>query len=207
MDNHQRDLLMKYPILNQNVQEKVTSNPAPSSPLLVPRTSLPFSDCFWYLASSKPKQEARAVENLTNQDIQAFCPMVKVEKLLRGNKVLVDEALFTGYIFINLSQQSSLWHKVRSSRGVRDWVRFAGKVAKVPSDLVENLLEVNLSSDNPIIINRFNQGEKVRILSGPFSGLGAIFEKDDGEKRSMILVEFLGQKSRLTLPNDQIIAN
>ncbi|MCF6193625.1 MAG: transcription/translation regulatory transformer protein RfaH [Kangiellaceae bacterium] len=176
------------------------NNPAPSSPRPSPNT-------FWYLASSKPKQENRAVENLSNQDIQAFCPMIKVEKLHRGNKVLVDEALFTGYIFISLSQQSPLWHKVRSSRGVRDWVRFAGKVAKLPSDLVENLLKINLASDNPIIINRFNQGEKVQILSGPFSGLSAIFEKDDGEKRSMIFVEFLGQKSRLTLPNDQIIAN
>jgi len=161
----------------------------------------------WYLAASKPKQETRAVENLSNQGIIAFCPMVKVEKLKGGSKVLVDEALFTGYIFINLSQQSPLWHKVRSSRGIRDWVKFAGKVAKLPAGLVDNLLEISLSLEHPVIINRFNKGEKVRILSGPFSGLAAIFEKDDGEKRSMILVEFLGQKNRLTIPNDQIIAN
>ena len=103
--------------------------------------SLPSSTTCWYLAASKPKQEARAVENLTNQDIQAFCPMVKVEKLRRGNKVLVDEALFTGYIFINLSQQSPLWPKVRSSRGVRDWVKFAGNVAKLPDDLMNSLLK------------------------------------------------------------------
>ncbi len=176
------------------------SNPAPSSPLQSPKA-------YWYLAASKPKQELRAVKNLTNQDIQAFCPIIKIEKLYRGNKVLVDEALFTGYIFIYLSQQSPLWHKVRSSRGIRDWVKFAGKVAKLPSDLIDSLQKVNLSADNPIIISRFNQGEKVRILSGPFSGLSAIFEKDDGEKRSMILVEFLGQKSRLTVSNDQITDN
>jgi len=198
---------MKYQILNQTIQEKVTPNPAPSSKLLTSRSSLSSAKSCWYLAASKPKQEARAVENLTNQDIQAFCPMIKVEKLRRGNRVLVDEALFTGYIFINLSQQSSLWPKVRSSRGVRDWVKFAGNVAKLPDNLMDSLLKINLSTDNPIIVNRFNPGEKLRILSGPFSGLSAIFEKDDGEKRSMILVEFLGQKSRLTLPNDQIISN
>lgn len=155
----------------------------------------------WYLATAKPRQEARAVENLNNQEINAFCPIVKVEKLLRGKKQIVEEALFTGYIFINISTDSPQWHKIRSTRGVRGWVRFSGNVAKIPNELINGFIKSTSQSDQQVIISRFNQGQPVRILSGPFSGLKAIYDKDDGEMRSMILVEFLGQTNRLNVAN------
>lgn len=164
----------------------------------------PFS---WYLAASKPRQEARAVENLNNQQVGAFCPTVKVEKLIRAKKTVIEEALFPGYVFVNLSLTSPLWSKIRSTRGIRDWVKFAGKPAKLPNVLVESLVKLNKSVENQAVISRFSKGAKVQILAGAFVGLSAVFEKDDGEKRSLILVEFLGKKSRLAVSNEHIIAS
>lgn len=161
----------------------------------------------WYLAASKPKQEARAVENLSNQGIKAFCPTIKVEKLVRGNKKIIDEALFTGYLFVQISQVNPLWQKVRSTRGVRDWVKFTGEVAKVPSDLVTELIDLESRVESKLVVSRFNQGDPIRVLSGPFSGLTGVFEKDDGEKRSMILLEFMGKLNLIKIPNEQIITN
>jgi len=189
-------LISKKPSLQQNSDDPL---PAPRSPLQEASS--------WYLATAKPHQEARAVENLENQQIRAFCPTVKVEKLRRGKKQIVTEALFTGYLFVNLSPQHALWHKVRSTRGIRDWVRFAGEIAKVPEKLVTSLFQANIEPERQLVISHFNKGEAVRILSGPFAGLKAIFEKDDGEKRSMILVDFLGQTNRLKVPNEQIITD
>ncbi|MBV1909742.1 MAG: transcription/translation regulatory transformer protein RfaH [Kangiellaceae bacterium] len=159
----------------------------------------------WYLAAAKPKQELRAIENLQNQGIDCQCPQAKVERLVRGKKVLKQEALFPGYLFIHLSQQDPNWAKVRSTRGIRDWVRFAGDVAKLPDDVANSLIQANADSESQPVICRFDKGETVTILSGPFSGLNAIFEKDDGELRSMILVEFLGQSNRLKVNNEQIV--
>ncbi len=160
----------------------------------------------WYLATTKPRQEVRAVENLKNQKIEAFCPTVKVEKLRRGKKRIITEALFTGYLFIHLSPQDALWYKVRSTRGVRDWVRFAGEIAKIPQKLVTNLIKADIEPEQPII-SHFSKGQPVRILSGPFAGLKAIYQKEDGEMRSMILIKFLGQTNRLEIPNEQIITD
>ncbi len=161
----------------------------------------------WYLASSKPRQEFRAIEQLANQGIDAFCPTIKIEKITRGKKQIATEALFSGYLFIKLTQDDPLWHKVRSTIGVRDWVRFAGNIAQIPTRLVEGLIETQSKPENEIIISQFNQGQSVRILTGPFSGLKGIFDKQDGELRSMILIEFLGQKSRLKVNNEQIITD
>ena len=179
-----------------------------TSSQLTARSSTPEAVlCYWYLATAKPRQEARAVENLNNQKIKAFCPTVKIEKLLRGKKQIVTEALFTGYLFINLSPQDALWHKVRSTRGIRDWVRFAGEVAKIPDNLVTSLIQANVEPEQQLVISHFNKGQAVRILSGPFAGLKAIYDKEDGEMRSMILVNFLGQTNRLQVPNEQIITD
>ena len=60
----------------------------------------------WYLAASKSLQESRGVEQLKNQSIDAYCPTIKVEKIVRGKKQLQTEALFTSYIFITISKTS-----------------------------------------------------------------------------------------------------
>ena len=157
----------------------------------------------WYLAATKPKQELRAVENLANQNIKAFCPQIKVEKISRNKKQLLNEVLFKGYIFIQISLDDPLWHKVRSTRGIRDWIRFSGSIASIPTELILEL-KTNESSEKRIIFNKMNEGDKVRILSGPFEGLEAVFQKDDGDIRAILLLKFLGQSNRLTIEKSQI---
>ena len=51
----------------------------------------------WFLLQTKSKQESRAVENLERQGVNSFCPMIRVEKLSRGSRVVKQEALFPGY--------------------------------------------------------------------------------------------------------------
>ena len=159
----------------------------------------------WYLAASKPRQEIRAIEQLKNQSIDAFCPTIKVEKIKRGKKLILTEALFPGYLFINLSENSANWHKIRSTRGIRDWVRFGGNVAKLPDGLVENIINSGLDDSDQVIINCYAKGVPVRILDGPYAGLKAVFDQHDGEERSLILVEFLGKLNCLNVANEQII--
>lgn len=171
---------------------KTDSNPTKSS-----------ENC-WYLAVSKPRQEIRAVEQLNNQQIKAFCPTINREKIIRGKKQVVTEALFTSYIFINLAMDSPKWHKVRSTRGIRDWVRFSGNIAKLPEALVDSFIAASIQPENNNVVGRFARGDSVQITAGPFSGLTAIYDKDDGEERSMILVEFLGKINCLKIANEQI---
>jgi len=160
----------------------------------------------WYLAASKPRQESRAVENLLNQGINAYSPKINIEKIRAGKKVVVSEAMFTGYVFINISPEDGLWHKVKSTRGIRDWVRFAAKPAKLPENLVEELIYQEKKESKSIIKKCFKAGDTIRILSGPFQGLTGIFQATSGVERSMILIEFLGNANYLKVDNSQIIA-
>ena len=159
----------------------------------------------WYLATSKPRQENRAVENLKNQGIKGYSPVIKLEKVRGGKKQIVEEPMFTGYLFINLSPEDPKWQKVRSTRGVRDWVKFSGSTAKLPQALIDSLIDAENSQLIAFDTIKLQKGDSVRILSGPFEGLNGVFLTDNGEKRAMILVDFLGKQSRLNVAKEQII--
>ena len=161
----------------------------------------------WYLAATKPRQEVRAIENLKNQGIIAYSPVVNLVKNSAGHRRKVTEALFPGYIFINISIESNVWPKVKSTRGIKDWVRFSGKPAKLPNQLVERLKKEKQETFDAIGASKIVCGSDVRILDGPFEGLTGVYECSSGEQRSMILLEFLGSQSRVSLFNHQITVN
>jgi transcriptional antiterminator RfaH len=161
----------------------------------------------WYLATSKPRQESRAVENLLNQGITAYSPQLNVEKIRAGKKVIVSEAMFSGYVFIQLSPEDGLWHKVKSTRGIRDWVRFSTNLAKLPCNLVEQLIKQDNLDSKVMVKKIYTPGELVRVLSGPFEGLKGIYQAGSGEERAMILIDFLGSSNRVSLENNQITSD
>ncbi|WP_144393563.1 transcription/translation regulatory transformer protein RfaH [Pleionea sediminis] len=152
----------------------------------------------WYLVATKPKQESRAKEHLANQGIEFFLPEVEIEKAARGKRVVRKEPLFPGYVFVLLSDSDALWSKVRSTRGLRDFIRFSGRPAKVASSIVEHL-KLELDSRDLKLSQIPQKGSKVLLTSGPFRGLEAIFEVLDGEHRAIILLELLGKAQRITV--------
>jgi transcriptional antiterminator RfaH len=156
----------------------------------------------WYLAATKPKEEKRALENLQLQDIEAFLPLMQVEKMRRGKRVQIEETLFPGYIFIHLSDESDKVGKIRSTRGIRDWIRFEGKPAKVPVQIID-LLKTSEQSEQPNE-NLPKPGDKIEIKSGPFANLQAIYQSTDGLERSILLLDFLGKQQTLSIENINI---
>lgn len=93
----------------------------------------------WYLVNSKPRQELRAEEHLKNQSINCVLPLIEIEKIIRGKRQSISEPLFPGYLFVELQTDGQDWSKIRSTRGVRDFVRFGGVPGRVPESVLEHL--------------------------------------------------------------------
>ncbi len=149
----------------------------------------------WYVLQIKPRQEQRALENLCNQGFECLLPMYTRERLRRGHRELVEEPLFPRYLFIRLDQISSNWYALRSSYGVANIVRFGDVPASLPDAVVEQFTRIQ-----PADRHLFQPGETVHIASGPFVGLEGIFDRDDGEQRVFILLDFMSKQQCLSLP-------
>ena len=154
----------------------------------------------WYVIHAKPRQEHRALLNLETQGYECYLPQRAVQKLRRGVLEVQQEALFPRYLFICLdaSQSGKSWSPIRSTLGVSRLLTFGNDPARVDPRLIELLRE--REQFVPEAAARLHQqGDRVRIIDGPFAGLEAIYEMDDGESRAMVLIELLSRPTKLTL--------
>ncbi|MDX3774147.1 transcription/translation regulatory transformer protein RfaH [Chromatiaceae bacterium AAb-1] len=158
----------------------------------------------WHLLYCKPRQEVRAQQHLANQGLSSFLPLITINKLRAGKRVTVTEPLFPRYLFLHLPQQNINLSTVRSTRGVSDFVRFGSELVKVPAQLIASLTRQQIAlqqqySETPL----FRKGEALDITDGPFSGLEAVYNMAEGDKRSCILINLLGQWVKTTMDNRQ----
>lgn len=152
----------------------------------------------WYLVQCKPRQEARALTNLCNQSFTCYAPTHSVEKIRHGKRVIFDEPLFPGYLFIHLCEYSQSWHSIRSTRGVLRLVTFANQAVPVASSIIDGI-QSRLNSCGKSR-SLFSPGEQVAVTEGPFRDLEAIFSSMDGEERAMILLSLMQRQQQISVP-------
>ena len=154
----------------------------------------------WFLVQTKPQQETRALENLQQQGVNAFCPQVLVEKLSRGKRKVSKEVLFPNYLFVEFDQEAVSALSINYTRGVNRIVSFGNVPSQVPDQLISQLKERIDQSDQNMITEFPEKGENLEVLDGPFRGLNAIFSQIDGDSRAIVLITILSQKVKAVLP-------
>jgi transcriptional antiterminator RfaH len=150
----------------------------------------------WYLLYTKPRQEKLALQHLQNQAYEVYLPLIQVEKIRQGVRGLVEEALFSRYLFIQLDEAGSQsWAPIRSTVGVSQLVKFGHRFAEVSQDLVSWVQD---QAKVMKLAPELKQGDVVTITEGPFRGMDAIFKTYDGEKRAILLLNLLTKMTEAT---------
>lgn len=156
----------------------------------------------WYLVQSKPRNEARALENLLRQGYETYLPLIEVERLQRGKLFKRMEPLFPRYLFLHLEEGNDNWGPIRSTLGVAGLVRFGLAYATVPDPVIEAIR----SRTQEIREALFAAGDSIQIVSGPLVGLEGVFEIADGEQRSFVLLEFMQKQQRVSVATTDLRA-
>lgn len=165
------------------------------------------SDCYsenslWYAVATKARNEALAKVNLERQGYCVFLPTISLKKRLRGRWTNVVEPLFPGYLFVALVLGADDPAPIRSTLGAIGLVRFGQNHTPVPSIFIAALqVSPGGAVEAPL---PFNQGDKVRLISGPFAGIEAVFDMPRGEDRAYVLLKLLGKAQRLTVNQDDL---
>lgn len=146
----------------------------------------------WYLVHCKPRQDARAEENLLRQGYVCYRPTLRREYVRQGHVQILHDSLFPGYLFVQLSASSN-WGRLRSTRGVNRLVAFNGYPLPVAVQLINQLHERSQFATEQLLL----PGDKVRIIDGPFSGVDAIFQSRKGEERVFLLLNLLNKQQEI----------
>lgn len=156
----------------------------------------------WYAVQTKSRSEGVAKLNLERQGYTLFLPTISLKKRRRGQWTLVTEPLFPGYLFVSLVLGADDPAPIGFTAGCVGLVRFGHICAPVPAELIAGL-EAAGAADDPAL-TPFQSGDAVRLMSGPFAGLEAIYHMAKGEKRAQVLLEVLGRVQRLTVELDAL---
>ncbi len=154
----------------------------------------------WYVIHTRPRQEERALENLTRQGYKAWMPWLEVEKIRGGRITKVIEPMFSRYLFIQLDQVTTNWGPIRSTLGVSKLVTFGNQAASISNEFVEILQRTPLQDSKHIL----KQGDEVEIMQGPLKGVKGIFDQQDGELRAMILIELINQSHKVQVSMQEL---
>jgi transcriptional antiterminator RfaH len=146
----------------------------------------------WYLIRTKPWQERRVRDRLTEDLPELFLPLLKTRIRRRERSVESMVPLFPSYLFGSFDAESQ-YRLVRYTPGVREVVRTTGELLIVPPPIVASLKDRCVNGVVEISQPRMNKGQPVRVVEGAFRGFDAIFEGYlPGRDRIKILLSGLG---------------
>lgn len=161
----------------------------------------------WVVASTQPRKEHVALENLQRQGFRAYCPRIRrrISHARRLQDVL--RPLFPGYVFIRLNPETEQWRPIDSTLGIRNLVRFGDRPGTIPSGFVAGLklTEKSGAVAVPRARDAYELGEKVRMREGPFEGLIATVLAVTESERITVLMDMLCRSVRVRVTLDEVV--
>ena len=158
----------------------------------------------WYLIQFKPNSHRLAERNLQRQGFETFLPMQKITRRKASRFVSNLKPLFPGYMFVSVNSELAPWRTINSTIGVSRLVSFEGKPKPLPLQLISGLMLRCDASGTLLPPKSLNEGDSVEMLTAPFSNFIATMDTIDPKQRIWVLMDFMGQKTRMQVTADQL---
>jgi transcriptional antiterminator NusG len=170
----------------------------------------------WYVVHTYAGYENKVKTNLESRIhtmqmedkiFDVHIPMEDVMEIKGGKKQVVQRKVFPGYLLVKMFYDNDSWYVVRNTPGVTGFVA-AGTGSK-PTPLsrreVEKILSVKKEEVKPQFRLGFEEGDVVRIISGPFADFnGTISEINLDQSKLKVLVNIFDRETPVELSFDQV---
>jgi transcription elongation factor/antiterminator RfaH len=154
----------------------------------------------WYVVHTQPQREVQAAQQLENQDYRVFLPRFFKSRRHARKFETVMAPLFPRYIFIILNLGRDRWRSVNGTLGVDRLLMRAGEPEPVPHGLVEQLTGATAADGVVRCGPALKEGQTIRVTAGPFAELVGKLESLDDQGRVRVLLEIMGGKIPVLLP-------
>jgi transcriptional antiterminator NusG len=158
----------------------------------------------WYVVHSYSGYENKVKKNLEHriesmgmqdQIFQVVVPTEEEVELRDGQRRTTERRVFPGYILVEMLMNDDTWYAVRNTPGVTDFVRSGTKPIPLRQEEVDKILK-RMEAEAPKIKVSFKEGQKVRIVDGPFEDfMGTVDGIDADRARVRVLVNMFGRET------------
>lgn len=165
------------------------------------------AESLWFLAYTRPRLEAVALQNLQQQGFDAYLPFYKRLKKSDAGMEAIFEPMFPRYVFFRTSPQAQSISPVRSTRGVAHVVSFGHEIATLRShtlDAIRQLEKERNSADIPDL-SPLHPGQVVRFCNPALNGFEGLV-KSVSSRRVTVLLELMGRQQVISVDHQQLEA-
>ena len=174
---------------------------------LVPLEDIP-EDASWYVVHTYSGYENKVKRNLeyrvesSGMQEHIFRIVVPVEEevdIKEGQRRVVERRVFPGYVFVQMRMDDEAWYLVQNTPGVTSFVGSGSRPTPLRDEEVERILR-RIEAEEPTVRVSFREGQRVRIVDGPFSDFHGIVDEIDMERGKVrLLVSFFGRETPVEL--------
>ena len=141
------------------------------------------------------------IEGLTDFFGDIIVPIEKVTEFKNGKKRVVKRKLYPGYIVVNMELNDDTWHIVRGTPKVTGFVGGDKRPPPISDEEVARMTQqIKEGAAKPKPKIAFEEGENVRVVSGPFANFsGFVDEVMEDKEKLRVMVHVFGRATPVVL--------
>ncbi len=143
----------------------------------------------WFALQIRPGRESYVANLLDSKGLSVYCPFVRQNKVTPNGLRRKTSALFPGYLFCRINMNDRM--PVLGTTWVESIVGTGRTPIEVPDAEVEALRTLVSNASEVLPHEYLNVGRRVRVLSGPLTGLEGIVSDLKNRRRVVVSITLL----------------
>ncbi|GHE53559.1 UpxY family transcription antiterminator [Roseivirga thermotolerans] len=145
---------------------------------------------YWTAFYTKPRNEKKVAERLSDRGFEMYCPTRTVLKQWSDRKKKVKEPLFTSYVFAQVTEIER--QEILQDQGIVNSVFWLGKPVVIRDKEIQGIINfLNEFPDSEGLNTLVEEGDKIEITEGPLKGEAGELLKIKGNKL-ILSIESIG---------------
>lgn len=170
----------------------------------------------WYIVHTYSGHEQKAKQGLLERARtlgkeeffdEILIPEEQVVEVVKGAKRTSKRKFFPGYILVRMELNDETWHIVRGTARITGFVGGGGnKPTPIADDEVARMTaQIKEGAVKPKPKIKFEEGENVRVVSGPFANFqGFVDEVRPDKEKVRVMVQVFGRATPVELDYTQL---
>ncbi len=169
----------------------------------------------WYIVHTYSGHEAKAKQALLERARtmgveekfdEILIPEENVVEVVKGEKRTSKRKFFPGYILVHMDLDDETWHVVRGTPKVTGFVGGGTQPTPISDEEVARMTaQIKEGAVKPKPKIRFEEGENVRVISGPFANFSGFVDEVKPEKEKVrVMVQVFGRATPVELDFMQV---
>jgi transcriptional antiterminator NusG len=164
----------------------------------------------WYIVHTYSGHEAKAKQALLErakafgkEDLfdEVLIPEESVVEMVKGQKRTSKRKFFPGYILVRMVLSDETWHIVKGTPKITGFVGGGEMPPAISDDEVARMTQqIKEGAVKPKPRIQFEEGENVRVISGPFANFSGYVDEVMQEKEKVkVMVQVFGRATPVVL--------